>query len=101
MPAGAGLNRTADDTERALTLVQQRVEENDLTLHTTKTRISNSRTESFDFLGYSFQGQDHLLRKKGMQKSRDAIREKTPRTTVRSQQCTIADVNQTLKGWLK
>lgn len=93
------LCKTADDAERALALVQQWVEKNDLTLHPTKTRIVDSRTESFDFLGYSFRGQDHWPRKKSIQKLRDAIREKTPRTTGRSLQCTIADVNQTLKGW--
>ena len=38
-------------------------------------------------------------RKKSIQKLRAAIRQKTPRTTGRSMQCTIVDVNRTLKGW--
>jgi len=93
------LCKTAEDAARALEIVRRWVAENGLTLHPTKTRIVDSRTESFDFLGYTFQGQDHWPRKKSVQKLREAIREKTPRTTGRSLQCTIADVNRTLKGW--
>ena len=68
-------------------------------MHPEKTRVVDVRTESFDFLGYSFRGQDHWPRKKSIQKLRAAIRQKTPRTTGRSMQCTIVDVNRTLKGW--
>lgn len=93
------LCKTADDATRALELVKQWVAENGLTLHPHKTRIVDSRTEHFDFLGYSFRGQDHWPRKKSTQKLRDAIRDKTRRTTGRSLQCTIADVNRTIKGW--
>jgi len=64
-----------------------------------KTRIVDSRIQSFDFLGYTFQGQEHWPRKKAIQKMRDTIRAKTLRQNGRSIQCVIADVNKTVRGW--
>ena len=93
------LCKTAEDAARALELVRQWVAENGLTLHPTKTRIVDARTERFDFLGYSFRDQDHWPRQKALQKLRDAIRKKTPRTSGRSQHCVVADVNAILRGW--
>jgi RNA-directed DNA polymerase len=93
------LCRTAEDAERALKAVEQWVSDNGLTLHPTKTRIVDSRTESFDFLGYSFRGQKHWPRKKSTRKLQDAIRQKTPRTSGKSLQCVVADVNRSLQGW--
>jgi RNA-directed DNA polymerase len=93
------LCRTADDAERALEIVRQWVAENGLTLHPTKTRIVDSRTESFDFLGYSFRGRKHWPRKKSLQKIRDTLRQKTPRTSGQSLQYVVNDVNRSLRGW--
>jgi RNA-directed DNA polymerase len=93
------LCKTAEDAARALELVKQWVADNGLTLHPEKTRIVDSRTQSFDFLGYTFQGQEHWPRKKAIQKMRDTIRAKTIRQNGRSIQCVIADVNKTVRGW--
>jgi RNA-directed DNA polymerase len=93
------LCRTPDEAQRALALVQEWVTENGLTLHPTKTRIADARTEGFDFLGYHFRGAKHWPRKKSLQKLKDTLRAKTKRTSGRSLQCTIADVNSTLRGW--
>ena len=93
------LCRTAEDARRALEIVRQWVADNGLTLHPTKTRIVDSRTEPFDFLGYTFRGQKHWPRRKSIQKLKDTVRQKTPRTSGRSLQCTILDVNRTLNGW--
>jgi RNA-directed DNA polymerase len=93
------LCKTAEDAARALDLVKQWVADNGLTLHPTKTRIVDARTERFDFLGYSFRDQDHWPRQKALQKLRDAIRNKTPRTSGKSLPCVIADVNAILRGW--
>jgi RNA-directed DNA polymerase len=93
------LCQTAEDAVRALDMVRGWVEENGLTIHPTKTRIVDARTIPFDFLGYTFCGQEHWPRKKSIQKLRDTIREKTPRTNGRSLQCVIADVNRVLRGW--
>ena len=73
--------------------------ENGLSIHPTKTRIVDARTVPFDFLGYTFCGQDHSPRKKSIQKLRDTIREKTRRNNGRSLHCVIVDVNRVLKGW--
>lgn len=93
------LCKTAEDAARALELVKQWVAGNGLTLHPEKTRIVDSRTQSFDFLGYTFQGQEHWPRKKALQKMRGTIRAKTIRQNGRSIQCVIADVNKTVRGW--
>lgn len=93
------LCRTAEDAGRALELVRQWVADNGLALHPTKTRIVDSRTESFDFLGYSFRDQKHWPRRKSLQKLRDTIRQKTPRTSGKSLQYVIGDVNRSLRGW--
>lgn len=93
------LCKTADDAVKALDLVKQWVADNGLTLHPDKTRIVDSRTESFDFLGYTFQGQEHWPRKKAIQKLRDTIRAKTVRQNGRSIQCVIVNVNKTVRGW--
>ena len=93
------LCQTAEDAVRALDLLKGWVSENGLTIHPTKTRIVDARTTPFDFLGYTFCGQEHWPRKKSIQKLRDTIRDKTPRTDGRSLQCVIVDVNRVLKGW--
>ncbi len=93
------LCRSAAEAEQALELIQQWVSENGLTLHPTKTRIVDSRVESFAFLGYEFRGEKHWPRKKSLQKLRDAIREKTPRTAGKSLKCVVNEVNRTLRGW--
>jgi RNA-directed DNA polymerase len=93
------LCRTAADAEAALELVKQWVSDNGLTLHPTKTRIVDSRTESFAFLGYEFRGHKHWPRKKSLQKLKTAIRQKTGRSNGNSLKCTIVSVNQTLVGW--
>jgi group II intron reverse transcriptase/maturase len=61
------LCRSAADAERALELVRTWVSANGLTLHPEKTRIVDSRTNHFDFLGYSFRGQSHWPRQKSIQ----------------------------------
>lgn len=93
------LCRTAEDAARALRIVECWVAENGLTLHPTKTKIVDTRTGSFDFLGYTFRGRHHWPRKKSIQKLRDTIRQKTPRTSGRRLQCVIAELNQVLRGW--
>jgi RNA-directed DNA polymerase len=93
------LCRTREDAERALEVVKQWVVENDLTLHPTKTRIVDARTEAFDFLGYRFRGALRLPRPKSEQKLKDAIRAKTKRTSGDSLLYIINQVNRTLRGW--
>jgi RNA-directed DNA polymerase len=90
---------TAEQAEQALDIVSQWVADNGLTLHPTKTKIIDSRTEGFEFLGYHFRGTKHWPRKKSLQKLKESLRPKTRRTSGDSMQCIVKRTNQTLKGW--
>jgi RNA-directed DNA polymerase len=93
------LCRTAEEAATVLTLVQQWVSENGLVLHPTKTRIVDSRSESFAFLGYEFHGTKHWPRKKSLQKLKDTLRQKTRQGSGHSLSRIIATVNLSLRGW--
>ena len=93
------LCKTREDADRALALVQQWVVDNELTLHPTKTRIVDARTEGFDFLGYHFRGELRLPRAKSLKKFKDAVREKTKRTSGHSMPFTCARLSSQLRGW--
>lgn len=93
------LCKTAEDAARALEIVSQWVADNGLTLHPTKTRIVDARTDRFDFLGYTFSGEKHWPRQKSLKNLRDAIRARTRRTTGDSMQYVVASVNPVLRSW--
>lgn len=93
------LCRSTDEAERALAMVTTWTADNGLTLHPTKTRIVDSRTSSFVFLGYEFRGHKHWPRKKSIQKLRTTIRLKTRRQNGKSLGEIINRVNPTLRGW--
>ena len=93
------LCKTREDAETALALVQRWVEENELTLHPTKTKIVDARTEGFDFLGYHFEGDLRLPREKSLKKFKDAVREKTKRTNGHSMEVVCARLSSQLRGW--
>jgi RNA-directed DNA polymerase len=93
------LCRTREEADRALAWVRGWVEENGLTLHPTKTKIVDARTEGFDFLGYAFRGRLRLPRTKSLDKFKETIRAKTRRTHGHSLMWIIGSLNQTLQGW--
>jgi RNA-directed DNA polymerase len=93
------LCRSAEEAQQALMLVQQWVTENGLTLHPTKTRIVDTRVESFDFLGYRFERSKRFPRPKSLQKLKDTIRRKTKRANGQSLPVIIAGLTPTLRGW--
>jgi RNA-directed DNA polymerase len=97
------LCRTAADAQRALELVRTWVTENGLTLHPTKTRIVDVRTDGFDFLGYHFRGTKrgirHWVRDKSVQKLKETLRPITRRTSGDSLAFLIGKINRTLRGW--
>ncbi|MFM8476126.1 MAG: reverse transcriptase domain-containing protein [Planctomycetaceae bacterium] len=93
------LCRSPEAAAEALRIVQDWVTVAGLTLHPTKTRIVDSRSESFAFLGYEFLGPKRFPRKKSIQRLREAIRRKTRRLNGASLQAIIADCNRTLRGW--
>jgi RNA-directed DNA polymerase len=93
------LCRTAEEAQAALQAVQAWVADAGLTLHPTKTRVLDHRTEGFDFLGYHFASDHRRPRDKSLQKLKDTIRRKVPRKSGDSLQFIIAHVNKTLRGW--
>jgi RNA-directed DNA polymerase len=93
------LCRTREDADRALELVRGWVEENGLTLHPTKTKIVDARTDGFDFLGYTFRGRLRLPRRKSLDKFKDTIRAKTRRTHGHSLTMIVGSLRATLQGW--
>jgi RNA-directed DNA polymerase len=93
------LCRTREEADRALELIQRWVQDNGLTLHPTKTKIVDARTERFAFLGYEFRGRLRLPRTKSLDKVKDAIRAKTRRTNGHSLMMIISRLNATLQGW--
>jgi RNA-directed DNA polymerase len=93
--------RSRDEAERALAVVKKWTTERGLTLHPTKTKIVDVMHESFDFLGYRFVKHRRYPRNKSMAKFREVIRRKTPRTSGRSLNRIIADVNRTTRGWFE
>jgi RNA-directed DNA polymerase len=93
------LCRTPEEAARALELVQQWVVDNGLTLHPTKTKIVDARTDGFEFLGYRFVKHRRFPRRKSLAKFKDAIRAKTPRTSGDSLARIVANANLTLRGW--
>src|SRR5271170_3050279 len=93
------LCRSREEADRALAKVQQWAEENGLTLHPTKTKIVDARTDGFDFLGYTFRGQLRLPRRKSLDKLKDTIRARTRRTHGHSLTWAIGSLTATLQGW--
>ena len=95
------LCRTLEEAQRALDLVRNWTEAAGLTLHPTKTKLVDSRTEGFSFLGYTFRGTKHWPRDKSRQKLKDSLRAKTKRNSGECLPSIIKKVNQSLRGWFE
>jgi RNA-directed DNA polymerase len=93
------LCRTLAEAEAALRMITQWVEQAGLTLHPTKTKIVDSRVESFAFLGYSFRGDRIYPRRESLAKMKARIRELTPRKRAGSMQMIAAELSRVLHGW--
>jgi RNA-directed DNA polymerase len=93
------LCRSQFEAEVALQMISEWVEEAGLTLHPTKTKIVDSRTESFAFLGYSFRGDKIYPRRESLAKMKARIKELTPRKRSGSLKSIVAELNRVLIGW--
>jgi RNA-directed DNA polymerase len=96
--------RSQAEAEQALAVLRQWGEAEGLTLHPTKTRLVEVRTEGFDFLGYHFvttrAGKlERWPRKKSLAKLRTTVREQTKRTDGRALSVILQQLNQILRGW--
>ena len=93
--------RSPAEAAAALAVVQHWTTDVGLLLHPTKTRLVDARVDGFDFLGYRFAGGRRRPRAKSLQRVKDAIRDKTKRTSGHSLARIIADLNSTLRGWFE
>jgi RNA-directed DNA polymerase len=95
------LCRTREAAEAALEDVRAWVNANGLALHPEKTHVGDCRQsgQGFEFLGYRFEAGKRYVRKKSLNKLKDAIRAKTKRTRGDSLACIVKDLNRTLIGW--
>ena len=93
------LCRDPEDVAGALAVVGDWTASAGLTLHPTKTRLVDARTDGFDFLGYHFEAGKRWPRKKSLEKFKDTVRAKTKRTTGRSLEMVIEGLNPILRGW--
>lgn len=93
------LCRSQADAEAALAVITGWVELAGLTLHPTKTKIVDSRVESFAFLGYSFRGDKIYPRRESLAKMKTRINELTPRKRSGSIDTIAGELNRTLIGW--
>jgi RNA-directed DNA polymerase len=93
------LCRSAFEAEVALQMITEWVGLAGLTLHPTKTKIVDSRTESFAFLGYSFRGDQIYPRRESLAKMKTRITELTPRKRSGSIESIVKELNRVLIGW--
>ena len=95
------LCRSAEEAAHALETVQRWTASAGLTLHPTKTRVIDAKTESFDFLGYRLEAGTRRPRPKSLEKFKESVRAKTKRTSGESLLKIIATLNPTLRGWFE
>ncbi len=93
------LCRSEFEAEVAMQMITEWVEQAGLTLHPTKTKIVDSRTESFAFLGYSFRGDKIYPRRESLAKMKARIKELTPRKRSGSMKSIVQELNRVLIGW--
>jgi RNA-directed DNA polymerase len=95
------LCKSKEDAERALAEVTRWTAQAGLSLHPEKTRLVDTATESFEFLGYRFDRGRRYPRDKSKKKLRETIRTLTPRTSGISLKATIDRINPVLRGWYR
>lgn len=95
------LCRSHSEAEAALQMISDWVEAAGLTLHPTKTKIVDSRSESFAFLGYSFRGDQIYPRRESLAKMKARLKELTPRKRPGSMRSIAKELNRVLIGWFR
>lgn len=93
------LCRTQAEADEALRVLTLWVAQAGLTLHPTKTKIVDSRVESFAFLGYSFRGDKIYPRRESLAKMKARLNELTPRKRSGSMTSIAAELTPVLRGW--
>lgn len=92
------LTRTREEAEAALGYVKEVLGRLQLSLHETKTRLTDFN-EGFEFLGYRFRRSHLGIRPKSLERFKDRVRSLTRRQQGRNVEAVIADLNAVLRGW--
>jgi RNA-directed DNA polymerase len=94
------LCRSEAEAREALVEVQRWVQAAGLTLHPTKTKLVDLNAgESFEFLGWHFEKGHRWPREKSQAKFKEAVRERTVRSSGESLQRIITRLNRVIRGW--
>jgi len=100
------LCRSREEAGKALETIREWMAGAGLTLHPEKTRVvdMNPADSHFDFLGYRFKRTKRgrmmkLVRPKSLRKLRESIKPRIKRTSGRSMEAMVAELNRKLRGW--
>jgi RNA-directed DNA polymerase len=95
------LCRNEAEAQKALSIVQDWTQANELTLHPDKTHVGNcmEKGQGFEFLGYRFEAGKRWVRKKSLKAFKDKVRQKTKRNRGNSLQHIIQDLKPMSQGW--
>ena len=92
------LCKSREEAECALDYVKVVLGKLKLSLHETKTRLSDFR-EGFDFLGFRFHNFCLGIRPKTLERFKDRVRQLTRRQQGRNVEAVLRDLNPVLRGW--
>ena len=92
------LARTRQDAASALNHVKEVLEELRLSLHETKTRLTDF-SEGFEFLGFRLKQYSLGVRAKSVERFKDKVRKLTRRQQGRNVEAIIRDLNPVIRGW--
>lgn len=92
------LCKSRQEAEEALAYVKEVLAELKLSLHETKTRISDCE-EGFEFLGFHFRHYRLGIRDKSLERFKERVRTLTQRQQGRNVDAILKDLNPVLRGW--
>jgi group II intron reverse transcriptase/maturase len=94
------LCRSREEAEQALAHVKEVLEGLKLSLHETKTRLTDFE-EGFEFLGFRFRHYRLGIAPGGIERLKDKVRTLTRRQQGRNVDAVLADLNPVLRGWAR
>lgn len=92
------LCRSREEAQRALTVVKEVLGTLKLSLHETKTRLTDCDA-GFEFLGFHFRHYRLGIRESSLERFKDRVRALTRRWQGRNVEAVLADLNPVLRGW--
>jgi RNA-directed DNA polymerase len=93
------LCRSREESEDALAYVKEVLGGLKLSLHETKTRISDFQ-EGFEFLGFHLCNQRIGVRAKSLERFKDRVRTVTRRQQGRNVEAVLEELNPVIRGWV-